>query len=84
MSDTKRKRGGQWLFEDCTPPRKYTFKAHPALADKLERAQADLEAYDITASKSGIIRFIVDHTIDNAVSLIRAHIEGHAHGTAEP
>lgn len=75
MTVTKRKRGGQWLLAEGVTPRQYSFKAEPDLDDDLIRAQADLEAYDIRASKAGILRFLVKQHIPNAVELIRNHFE---------
>lgn len=80
MTDTNRKRGGQWLFSDRTRPHKYYFKDHPDIRGQLERIQADLEAYDIRASKSGILRFLVNNQLDSAVEIIRNHVEGKDHG----
>lgn len=83
MTVKKSKPGRPRLLNEGQP-RQYCFKADPDLDEQLVRVQADLEAYDISASKAGIMRFIVSHTIPKAVELIRAHIEEHPDGTAEP
>lgn len=74
MTDTKRTRGGQWLFAGVEP-RKYSFKDHPLIKDRLDVIQADLESEGIQASHSAILRVLIHDQLDRAVEVVRKHVE---------